>query len=81
MPYDLADASYAAFYAACYAAFAYHLSSPSSVLIVHIALHQVEGVARAALDGLVSAQGSCGFIGEKRFPKIPKTKAQRVEKL
>ncbi|CAE7664347.1 unnamed protein product [Symbiodinium pilosum] len=34
----------------------------------------IEGLARASLDGLISAEGSCAFIAEKRFPKVPKTK-------
>ena len=35
---------------------------------------EVEGTVRASMDGLISAEGSCGFVAEKRFPKIPKTK-------
>lgn len=36
---------------------------------------------RASLDGLVSAEGSCGFVAEKRFPKVPKTKAEKQKTL
>ena len=36
---------------------------------------------RASLDGLVSAEGSCGFVAEKRFPKVPKTKAEKKKTL
>ena len=38
----------------------------------------VEGLARVSPAALATAQGSCAFIAEKRFPKKPLSKADRV---